>query len=207
MTKKTPAQLDAEIAEALAASTATAKYRPPTPKRRAYDINPSSPEVIQAFMKSGYPADEVGIQEFIAKRYRNWMRLHNKGYMKGAYTTDPSDVWAEIIREFTAALERHFKHEDDGRTGHATAKTSGDLDTTTTLEHKFRARQRDALTLSEKARQARGAAARWNKRSSALAREGQFREADDAQTEAVALGHMADTLEAEASRIRTSVRR
>jgi hypothetical protein len=111
--KKTPAQLDAEIAEALASrSTTTAKYRPPTPKRRAYDINPSSPEVIQAFMKSGYPADEVGIQEFIAKRYGNWMRLHKQKYMKGTYDTDPSDVWAEIIREFTTALERHFKFED-----------------------------------------------------------------------------------------------
>ena len=47
-------------------------------KRRAYDINPSSPEVIAAFMKSGYPATEDGIQEFIAKHYGNWMRQYRK---------------------------------------------------------------------------------------------------------------------------------
>lgn len=114
MTKKTPAQLDAEIAEALAT-------RSPPPKRWMYDINPASPEVIQAFMKSGYAADEVGIQEFIAKHYAGWMRQYKKRHEKrndsrstarGGYETDPSDIWAGIIREFTEALERHFKFED-----------------------------------------------------------------------------------------------
>ena len=110
--KKTPAQLDAEIAQALASRSTTAKRSVPIPKRRPYDINPSSPEVIQAFMKSGYPADEVGIQEFISKRYGNWMRQYRKSHRAGSADSDPSDVWTEIIREFTAALERHFKHED-----------------------------------------------------------------------------------------------
>lgn len=77
------------------------------------------------------------------------------------------------------------------------------IDTTTTLTRKFRSCQRDALTLAEKARQARGAAARWMKRSSAYAREGEFREADDAQTEATALGQMARDLDAEVSLLRT----
>ena len=108
--KKLPKQLDAEITKALASRST--KYRPPPSKRRAYDINPSSPEIIAAFMKSGHPATEEGIQEFIAKRYGNWMRLHKKGYMKGTYDTDPSDVWAAIIDEFTEALRKHFHFED-----------------------------------------------------------------------------------------------
>jgi hypothetical protein len=81
-------------------------------KRRAYDINPSSPEVITAFMKSGYPATEDGIQEFIAKRYGNWMNQYRKRFDPRAGDTDPSDIWASIIDEFTRALERHFKFED-----------------------------------------------------------------------------------------------
>ena len=77
-----------------------------------------------------------------------------------------------------------------------------DIDTTITLDRKFRQRSQDALTLSEKARQARGAAARWLKRSGAHARVGEFREADDAQTEAVTLMKMATDLEADAAYLR-----
>ncbi len=77
------------------------------------------------------------------------------------------------------------------------------IDTTETLDRKFQSRQRDALTLAEKARQARGAAARWMKRSSAYAQEGQFREADDAQTAAMSLGRMAADLDAEVAHLRT----
>lgn len=75
-------------------------------KRRAYDINPSSPQVIAAFMKSGYPATEEGIQEFIAKHYGNWMRQYKKSYQPQYGDTDPADIWAAIISEFTTALER-----------------------------------------------------------------------------------------------------
>lgn len=112
MAKKTPAQLDAEIAEVLTSS----------PKRWMYDINPSSPEVIQAFLESGYAADAVGIQEFIAKRYAGWMRQYSKRHAKrndprsiakGAYETDPSDVWAGIISEFTEALRKQGIHIED----------------------------------------------------------------------------------------------
>ena len=78
------------------------------------------------------------------------------------------------------------------------ASAMSGIDTTETLNRKFQSRQRDALTLREKARQARGAAARWLKRSGAHARVGEFREADDAQTEAMALGQLAADLESEA---------
>jgi hypothetical protein len=87
-----------------------------------YDINPSSPEVIQAFLKSGYAADEVGIQEFIAKHYAGWMRQYRQRHekrndprstAKGFYDTDPSLVWADIIHEFTAALRKHGVHVED----------------------------------------------------------------------------------------------
>jgi hypothetical protein len=98
---------------------------------------------------------------------------------------------AQLDREIAEALSREK------------APRGTDIDTTTAIDRKFRSRQRDGLTLAEKARQARGAAARWIKRSRAYAREGQFREADDAQTEAVALGRMASDLEAEVASIRT----
>jgi len=81
-------------------------------KRRAYDINPSSPEVVAAFMKSGYPATEEGIQEFIAKHYGNWMKQYRKRLDPRTGDPDPAEIWDSIIREFTAALERHFKFED-----------------------------------------------------------------------------------------------
>lgn len=80
------------------------------------------------------------------------------------------------------------------------------IDTTTTLDDKFRRRRSDALALSDKARQARGAAARWLRRSSAYASVGEFRAADDAQTEGVALGRMASDLELEIARLRSTGR-
>jgi hypothetical protein len=82
-----------------------------------------------------------------------------------------------------------------------------DIDTVTTLDRKFKTHSRNALTLAEKARQARGAAARWARRSTAYAREGEFRASDEAQTEAMALGRMASNLEEEASQLRASSRR
>jgi len=101
----------------------------------------------------------------------------------------------QLNREIAEALSREKAHRVTG------------IDTTTTVDREFRARPRDALTLAEKARQARGAAARWTKRSGAYAREGQFREADDAQTEAIALGQMAADLEEEVAQIRARARR
>lgn len=89
----------------------------------------------------------------------------------------------------------------------AEALRSSEIDTTVTLDRKFKLRPRDAVTLTEKARQARGAAARWFKRSTTYARGGNFQEADDAQTEAVALGQLAERLEEEASSLRTEARR
>jgi hypothetical protein len=109
-----------------------------------------------------------------------------------------------MVRKSPAQLDRDIAEALSRTPGSTAPMTHGtSIDTTTTLERKFRSRQRDALTLSEKARQARGAAARWMKRSSAYAREGEFRAADDAQTEAVSLGQMATDLETEAVRIRT----
>jgi hypothetical protein len=108
--KKTPAQLDAEIAESLTSKAASARRPPPPPpKHRKYDINPSSPEVIKAFLKSNYTADEVGIQEFIAKRYLAWMRQTQKRYPD----MDVADEWTAIISEFTAALRKHGVHVED----------------------------------------------------------------------------------------------
>lgn len=65
-------------------------------------------------------------------------------------------------------------------------------DTTETLNRKFQRRGRDPIVLREKARQARGAAARWEKLSNAYARGGEFHEADDAMDEAQALWALAD---------------
>jgi hypothetical protein len=81
------------------------KYKPP---RRAYTINPSSPEVIKAFMSSRHPATEEGIQEFIAKHYGKWMQRFEKRHPE----VSASDVWSDIIREFTEALGRHSRFED-----------------------------------------------------------------------------------------------
>lgn len=89
----------------------------------------------------------------------------------------------------------------------AKALRSSSIDTTVTLDRKFKPQPRDALTLAEKARQARGAASRWLKRSAAYAREGEFREANDAQTEATALGLLAARLEEEVSHLRATARR
>lgn len=78
-------------------------------KRRPYEINPASPDVIKAFMASHQPATEEGIQEFLAKYYGAWMQQYKKQRYR---ETDPSDIWDIIQREFTEALERHFKFED-----------------------------------------------------------------------------------------------
>jgi len=59
-------------------------------------------------MKSRYSATEEGIQEFLAKHYGDWM----KRYKKSHPGEDPGEVWDDIQREFTEALERHFKFED-----------------------------------------------------------------------------------------------
>jgi hypothetical protein len=76
------------------------------------------------------------------------------------------------------------------------------IDTSTTLERKFRRRQRDALTLAEMARQARGAASRWERRSTAYAKGGEHREADDADVEARSLWDLAARLDAEVHALR-----
>lgn len=84
--------------------------------------------------------------------------------------------------------------------------STGALDTTATLQTKFGRRRRDGVTFREMARQARGAAARWQKRSAAYAKAGAFREADDADTEARALWRMAEDLDQEAQALRSSWR-
>jgi len=119
--------------------------------------------------------------------------------VQGARKKSPRQLDHEIAEMLARASSK--------RRSHATKKSSMPtpaIDTTETLDRKFQSRRHDALTLSEKARQARGAAARWMKRSSTYAREGEFREADEAETEAVALGRMAADLEAEASSLRTA---
>ncbi len=81
------------------------------------------------------------------------------------------------------------------------------IDSTATLERKFQRRQRDALTLAEMARQARGAAARWAKRSAAYARVGEHREANDADAEADSLWQLASDLDQEVQDLRSAARR
>lgn len=71
-------------------------------KRRAYDINPTSPEVVAAFMASGQPATYAGIQEFIAARYGDWMRNLKRRYPD----VDAAQEWETIQRELTEALAR-----------------------------------------------------------------------------------------------------
>ncbi|HSX23419.1 MAG TPA: hypothetical protein VLE97_11650 [Gaiellaceae bacterium] len=82
-------------------------------KRRAYDINPASPEVVAAFIKSGYPANQEGIQEFVAKHYGNWMRQYRKRLDPRIGDADPSDIWANIIEELTVALRARGVHVED----------------------------------------------------------------------------------------------
>lgn len=77
-------------------------------KRPPYSINPSSPEVVKAFMASHQPATEEGIQEFLAKHYGDWMKQSKKRHPEML----ADEVWDDIQREFTEALERHFKFED-----------------------------------------------------------------------------------------------
>lgn len=83
-------------------------------------------------------------------------------------------------------------------------RSSSTIDTTETLQTKFGRRQRDGIMLAEMSRQARGAAIRWQKRSTAYARAGEFREADDADTEARALRRMAEDLDQEVQSLRSS---
>ncbi len=140
--------------------------------------------------------------------------------LKELYPHEPSEEIKRIVWAFVMAKPARSRHtlvekaievlgstptppsQQHSTTKKASAQVAA-IDTTTTIDRKFQSRQRDALTLSEKARQARGAAAHWIKRASAYAREGEFRAANDAQTEAVALGRMADDLEIEVARIRT----
>ena len=78
------------------------------------------------------------------------------------------------------------------------------IDTTETLQRKFGRRKSDALSLAEMAKSARGAATRWQKRSSAYARVGEFREADDADGHARSLWDMAGKLDAQVQSLRAS---
>jgi hypothetical protein len=78
------------------------------------------------------------------------------------------------------------------------------IDTAEALQRKFGRRPHDALALTEMVRQARGAAARWERCSTAYARVGEYRAADDAGTEARSLWGMADKLDAEAHALRSS---
>ena len=85
---------------------AAERAKPKKPKRRAYDINPSSPEVVKAFMASGQPATYTGVQEFISDRYGAWMNRQPAQFR--------ADSWTEIQSELTEALSRHgVKVEDD----------------------------------------------------------------------------------------------
>jgi hypothetical protein len=86
---------------------ARASKRPNPPahaaKRRAYDINPTGPEVIKAFLRTGRPATEDEIQDFISDRYGDWMRQLKRRYPD----IDATEEWDTIIREFTAGLVSH----------------------------------------------------------------------------------------------------
>lgn len=78
------------------------KRRGHAKKRRAYDINPESPEVVEAFVASGLPATHDGVQEFVARRYGDWMRNLKRRYPD----IDAPEEWATIQRDLTRALER-----------------------------------------------------------------------------------------------------
>ena len=67
-------------------------------------------------------------------------------------------------------------------------------DSTENLNRKFQRRLRNPIVLREKARQARGAASRWEKLAVAYARIGEFREADDCDSEALSLWMLVDDL-------------
>lgn len=78
-------------------------------KRLAYNINPSSGEVVDAFIASGQPATYVGVQEFISARYGAWMRNIKRQYPD----LDASEQWAGIQQELTDALERRGIHVEE----------------------------------------------------------------------------------------------
>ena len=225
MSNKTPAQLDREIAEALAS-----KDKPTTWMQRKSLYDRGEPSGCDTFLLTYLPYHEkapyksssaYGYGSYeecfdtreLAQRRLQQLRSEDRIEWAKIYQDDPRyplgrklvDEWNEgdpdepVHARVKRGVKRGVKRVS--KRGHAT-KTSA-IDTATTLDRKFQARGLDALSLSEKARQARGAAARWTKRSSALARAGEFRAADDAQTEAMSLGRMADDLETEVARLRT----
>ena len=222
LSNKTPAQLDREIAEALAS-----KDKPTTWMQRKSLYARGEPSGCDTFLLTYLPYHEMapyksssayGYGSYeecfdtraLAQRRLQQLRKEDRIEWAKIYQDDPRypmgrklvDEWNEGDRDEPA----HARIKRASKRSHSTKTATGGagaIDTSTTLDRKFNSRQRDALTLSEKARQARGAAARWTKRSSALARAGEFRAADDAQTEAMSLGRMADDLEMEASRLRT----
>ena len=166
------------------------KVRGPDPDNEAHyadgDIELTEAESIEAGSSEARRKIRAQRAKKAARTYIQSMRQPSKAIH---HATKKSP--AQLDREIAEALSRE-------KTPRGT-----DIDTTSTIDRKFRSRQRDALTLSEKARQARGAAARWIKRSGAYARGGEFRAADDAQTEADALWQMAADLEAEVAGLRT----
>ena len=232
MSIKTPAQLDREIAEALAS-----KDKPTTWMQRSSLYDRGEPSGCDTFLLTYLPYHEkapyksssaYGYGSYeecfdtreLAQRRLQQLRSEDRIEWAKIYQDDPRypmgrklvDEWnegdldepvhARVKRGSKRGLKRAAKR--GSKRAHAT-KTAA-IDTATTLDRKFQSRRADALTLAEKARQARGAAARWTKRSSALARAGEFRAADDAQTEAMSLGRMADDLDTEVARLRTTRR-
>ncbi len=67
------------------------------------------------------------------------------------------------------------------------------IDTTETILARW-SRMRRKLATRDKVRALHGAALAWERRSEALAMAGMFREADDATSEAMALGALADEI-------------
>jgi hypothetical protein len=118
---------------------------------------------------------------------------------------DVVEVWEVEHRaaEPIAVVSREAARKGrSAKRSHATKSRGSSIDTAQTLVHKFRGRERNALVLAEIARQALGAAKRWDKRSSAHAAVGEFREADDADTESRSLRQLADQIEQKISLLR-----
>jgi hypothetical protein len=111
----------------------------------------------------------------------------------GTFATEKAAKAAAAVhaRQLSAAPSRH----------HSTVAAS--IDTTETLTRKFQRRQRDALTLGEMARQARGAATRWERRATAYASAGEHREANEADAEARSLWAVAADLDQEVQVLRS----
>ena len=221
MSTKTPAQLDREIAEAL-----SSKDKPTTWMQRRSLYDRGEPSGCDTFLLTYLPYHEkapyksssaYGYGSYeecfdtreLAQRRLQQLRKEDRIEWAKIYQDDPRyPMGRKLVDEWNEGDRDEFSHarvKRSSKRAHATktAATKTAIDTATTLDRKFQSRRPDALSLAEKARQARGAAARWTKRSSALARAGEFRAADDAQTEAMSLGRMADDLDTEVARLRT----